>query len=345
MIWWFVACGNPELSGLRDALAAYADGQAAIASGNTEAAVHAFARAAESDPNRATPLAWQAWAEDQAGRPGVALALLDEALVRFPDDTNLRYNRAAIRARLGQLEEAASDLRWLYANGRIQPVEVADDPDFVGLGTDPELRALLPSVQVSAVVSGEPSSVVLGERFTLHFDVVSRKDAEVSIKDMGENSGLLRHTRTMEDVLPPERVWSRRRVEMEYDAVVGGSATIGPWLVSSAGTSVLTDRVSLEVIALPGRSTVPLADTASSTRLPSGWTEQPTPPWVGEVEGQRWAFVGPLHTLRPSNSRVSRAEYELRDKGQVVWRALPLAAGLPVEIVQSGAVVLHAPSR
>jgi hypothetical protein len=344
LIWLVLACTNPELSDLQRALDAYAAGQVALVQGDPNAAAKSFARAAAADKERAAPIAWQAWAEDKAGRTEAALATLNAGLARFPADPYLRYNRAAIRARTGQLALAGSDLRWLYANAHVEPVEVADDGDFVRLGTDPELRALLPAVQVSAVVTGEPGSVVLGERFTLELDLVGRSGAAVSMQDLGEPTGLLRHTRTIEDVLPAERLWTRRRIRVEYRAVAAGQAKIGPWLISAAGTSVLTDRLPFEVVALPGRDARQPPQEATAVVIPSSWAGWQEPPWIGTVDGQRLAVVGPMHKVRPADARADGVQLELREAGQVRWTTVPLGPGVPVDIVERGGVVLRDPS-
>ena len=62
-----------------------------------------------------------------------ALVLYNDALSAHPGSGDLRYNRAAILAKLGKLKEAASDLLILYNNGDATPFEVGRDPDFMPL--------------------------------------------------------------------------------------------------------------------------------------------------------------------------------------------------------------------
>jgi hypothetical protein len=343
LIWLLLTCGDPAFDGLDEALDAMAKGHAALEADDPRAAVEAFAQAAAADPTRASPVAWQAWAEDRAGRSEAALVVLDAGVSRFPRDPDLRYNRAAIQARLGQIEAAATDLRWLYANDMAQPVEVADDVDFLALGTHPELRRLLPSVQVSAMVAGEPKSVVLGERFTLELDVVGRKGATVAVQDMGQQGGFFRHVRTIEDVEAPERVWTRRHFRVEFQAVSAGKVSLGPWLVSAAGTSALTETIQIEVVDLPGRTLRNGPTNNGNLRVPSGWIGEIEPPWLGVVDGQRWAVLPPRHSIRPVSARGDGPDLELRDRGQMVWRAIPLLPDVSVSIVNAGTIVREDP--
>ena len=158
-----LGCADPALARYREALDAYGEGRAALAAGKTADAAAAFGRVAERDPDSATAVGWRAWALDQGGDDAGALAVLDEGLARFPSDPNLRYNRAALRARSGALDGAAEDLRVLYASGALDPAEAGDDPDFAALARDPATVALAPPPAVEVSAHGEAGAVLLGD--------------------------------------------------------------------------------------------------------------------------------------------------------------------------------------
>ncbi len=294
--------------------------------------------AAKADPKRPVLRGWHAWALDMSGDTEGALEVLDSALHTHPDASDLRYNRAAIRARLGRLEGAAADLRWLYANDVVQPVEVGEDRDFLPLATDKDLRKLVPTAQVRADMRGEAGSVLLGENFTIELNVVGRSGASVEMEDLGTTTGLLCHIRTVEDLREEGPLWTRRRVQIIYQAVAGGKGMMGPWLVKSGGTSTLTDRVAVEVVALPGRAPTQKPGEATAMQLPSGLGEVHLPPWIGPVAGARVARVGPRHTLSPAVLRPVGPVLELWNAGQVLWRQIPLPAG-EFQVLEGGRVV------
>jgi hypothetical protein len=339
LILLWLACVDPEFKPISQALSAYDRGQAQLASGFPLRAAAAFSEAAAADPARPVLLGWQAWALDQAGDTQGAIRILDGALLAQPGASELRYNRAALRARTGMLEGAAADLRWLYSNDVVQPVEVGEDRDFLPLSTHTDFRNLVPRAQIQADLRGEGGSVLLGERFTLELNLVVRNGAQIEIEDLGEETGLLRHVRTVEDGEADGPLWTRRRVRIIYKAVAGGTGSIGPWLVKSGGTSTLTDRIPVEVVALSGRTSADSPSEASAVQLPAGLDEAAPPPWIGVVAQHRVARLGPRHSLSPSVASPPGPVYELWQSGQVRWRQVPLPAGT-FRVMAGGKVVV-----
>jgi hypothetical protein len=339
LIW--LACSDPQFGPVSDAVKAYDKGQSELAAGTPLRAAGSFSEAAEADPDHAILRGWQAWALEQAGETDDAIEVLDTALSAHPGDSELRYNRAAFRARTGMLKAAAADLGWLYANDIVQPVEVGEDSDFLALATHPEFRSLVPTAQIQADLRGEAGSVLLGERFTLHLSVTVRKGARIEIEDLGEATGLLRHTQTIENISPDGPLWTRRAVTIVFKTVAPGQATMGPWLLKSGGSSALTGRVAVEVIALAGAKRSGPVGEATAAVLPSSMGAA-EPPWIGIYGGLRVARVGPKHSITPSVKGPGGPVYELWSQGQVQWRQVPLPPG-PHRLTQAGRVVASDP--
>lgn len=315
-----LGCRDPEAARYREALAAYDQGREALAAGQPEAAARHFAEAARIDPDSPALPAWRATALDRAGDLSGAQEALEEALARFPGDVTLRYNRAALLARQGVLEEAALELRALYAAGAVDPAEVGEDPDFALLAEDPRYQALAPPPSVVVTARGEEGPVLLGEPATLDLEIASRAGALVSITDMGDASGLLRHARTVEDDHGVEGRVAKRTLTVTWRAVAPGEAALGPWLVAAGGVSAVTERVPLEVLALPGRAPSGEPDEAGSVQSVEAMFAGKSAPWAGRERGRVLVVHSPgaRAEVRGAEGEVDPApvQLELRRAGQ-----------------------------
>lgn len=281
-----LGCADPALSRYRDALDAYDAGREALSAGRAEEAAADFRRAAALDPDSATALAWQAWALDQAGKGSEALGVLDEALARFPADPTLRYNRAALRARAGALDGAAEDLRVLYAAGALDPVVAGEDPDFAALAGDPETVALAPPPAVEVQVAPSAGPVLIGDTTTLELSLRSRADELLSFTDQGAAPGLLRHTRTVEDLLEPEGRIQPRTLSLSFKAVTAGEGALGPWLVRAGSASGEVPASPVSVLALPGRAPAAPGVEGGALRSVEALFQGREPPWAGRDRGE-----------------------------------------------------------
>lgn len=319
MILWMLSlgCRDPQLAPLKDALDAYDAGRAALAAGDAPAAAQAFGRAVAADPQSPSLPAWQAWAQEKTGDEAGARRTLEQALGRFPEDTTLRYNHAALLARAGELEAAADDLRQLYAAGAIEPEEVGEDPDFQAFAEDPELAPLAPPPAVVVSVQGESGAILLGELYTLDLSILSRAHVPISLSDLGEPTGLLRHVRTVEDLAPAEGSHQGRTLSVSWRAVSAGEATLGPWLVDAGGTSTITDKAAVRVVAVPGRSGG-VAEEAGSVYAVSALVEGRTAPWAGRAHGGVLVLSPPgaRAEVEAENPDPDPVQLELRDNGQ-----------------------------
>ena len=336
-----LACTDPEYGHLGDALEAYEAGRSAMAAGAPEQAASDFARAETADPSSALLVAWSARALRAAGRQGAAQSKLNAGILRFPEASWLRYDRAALRALERDLGGAADDLRWLYANELANPIEVAEDPDFVALRTDPTLRALVPAAQVEASVEVEASSVLVGERYVLNFRITSRTGATIELESLGKGQSPLLVERIVEDVLESGPIWSRRWVRAEVRAVQPGRTVVGPWLVSAGGTTTITERVIIDAVSIEGRVFEP-PDFMNSLALvlPGTRWADIEQPFLGEQPDGNWAVFPSKMGFRPRAQRLGPL-MEFRRAGQPQWKALRVSGEPGAEIWSEGAVVAH----
>lgn len=338
MLTWlvfFLGCSDPEFGHFGDALEAYDQGRAALSTGSPMVAAEAFARAGASDPGSHTLIAWEARALRQANEDGMALNRLNAGLQRFPDASVLRYDRAALRAKMGDIAGASEDLRWLYANERADPIAVGEDPDFVSLRTDSAARMLVPSAQVEASVELASPTVLVGESFVLDFRITSRAGAPVTIKSSDEASGPLRVVRIVEDLIDSGDIWAQRRLSVDVQAVEGGKTVMGPWVVQSAATSVLTERIIIEAVEIDGRRPAPETESYLPLVVPSALWADRSLPMVTDHDGEEWAVLGPGHSVRPSDSK-SGLRMEYREGGQPKWTAWRIDSGRSVELWNGG---------
>ncbi|MCK6506819.1 tetratricopeptide repeat protein [Myxococcota bacterium] len=340
-----VACGPAEpLRSRRDAAQAYDQGRSLLSQGDPVGAEQAFARAESLDPDSPTLIAWRARAQELAGQVDAALATLDRGLGRFPQDADLRRNRAALRARGGALDAAAADLRILLSAGALTPAQAAEDPDLVLLRARPDLAPLVPLPALWAELVGEPGSVLLGDDYDAVL-TLDAPDGALAVRDLGEPAALLRRTRVVEDVVGQGGGRTLRRVELTWRAVAPGQARLGPWLWTSGGVSGLTEPLPVEVVALGGRQAQPEALAGEDLVLPSTLLDGRPAPWAGELDG-RLAVVGPPGAepaVEVDGGPLAPEErWELRRQGQpqvLAW-LYPLPAAARVRLRQGRGLLL-----
>ena len=337
--------GDPLLDPFKRALVEQDAGLAALEAGDLAAASAAFDRAAEEDPASPVLQAWRAHARERAGQEEEALAIYEQAIERFPRDVDLRYNRASLAARRGDVDLAGRDLRFLYARDLLDPMEVGEDPDFASLIEDPDTTQLVPQPQVWVEAKVEEGAVILGGSWALRLTVESPRGPEVEIRDMGKETGLLRHVRTVEDLLDEGSRTSRRTVLAEFTAVSPGKSAVGPWLVTAGATSAMTPSFDVEVVELPGRTSAEASAEARALQLPSLLLVGKEAPYAGTIAAGRVAMgrSGDELVLVGEGSPPG-VELQLREKGQVLWvaRLWPAATPGRVEVRRRGEVIASA---
>ncbi len=248
---WLIGCADPDFGHVGLALESYDRGILSMQQGDPIAAASAFSEAIALDPKRPVLRSWEAQALMDAGQSERALSRLNDGLHRFPANAEMRHQRAALLARSGKLAESAKDLRWLYAHDAAHPILVGEDPDFVGLKADPVFAKLVPDAVVDASVVGEEGSILVGDTYSIEFSITSRAGTPITITNRGESMEWLDLYRVVEDVTSDTQIWARRRIRAEYRALKPGRHVAGPWLVEVADSRALTERVVVEIFALP----------------------------------------------------------------------------------------------
>jgi hypothetical protein len=339
LIFWLLACSDPDFGHVGDALEAYDRGWLAMQQGNAAEAVTAFSTAASLDSERPVLHSWEALALVEAGQSDRALARLNAALTRFPTDAVLRYQRAAILSRRGDLSGTAADLRWLYANEKANPIEVGEDPDFLPLRTDPLYADLVPRAQVEASVTGEDGSVLVGDLYTVNFFITSRTGTPVRIQSRGSPTPSLVLERLVEDMTHRDEIWTKRRLYAEFRAVSAGRMAAGPWQVEAGKSSTLTERLVVDVVSLPGRTEHQKLEPIHLVMPSVRWGASPEP-FLGHRSDGDWAVYPSMMYFTPQSIlRGPRMEY--REYGQPQWLAVQVEADSRGEIRNGGTVVLR----
>jgi len=257
---------------------------------------------------------------------------------RFPDVPILRFERAKVRVHQGDLAGAADDLRWLYANEAVNPIEVGEDPEFGPMRTDSAYVALVPIAVVEATVSAEEGSVLVGERIVVEFRITSRTGVQLSI-DSAPNAGEpLLAQRIVEDIVSEGEIWTERHLRVEALVSTGGKTVVGPWVVRAGKSSTVTGRVVVDAIELEG---VREKEASSSVPLivPSSRFEPEQVPFLGSATEGTWAVMSAGMHLSPAELIVGPS-IELRKEGQPVWTAFMLTDDPRAEIRSGGSVVL-----
>ncbi|MDG1479666.1 MAG: tetratricopeptide repeat protein [Myxococcota bacterium] len=336
MIVALLACqGDPQMARLSEALTEYDRAQVAVERGDWPGAAAAFEAAAQKHPEAAALHAWHAEALSQAGDLSAARAVLDAVVPAFPGNLDLRYNRAAYAARAGALEAAAADLRYLYARDLLDPLVAGEDPDFAELTRDPQYADLAPAPQVRLQVRGEAGSILLGEPYTAELVIETKRDAPISVENIGAFPMLLQHTRTIEDLTIEESGWSRRIVSVEWSARASGEERIGPWLLSAHGSSAIAEPLPVTVVTLPGRAEAEPSASPPGVLLPSQLRGARALPLAERLEDGRIAVMHEPDDS-PTTEATSAGSMEYRIGGQTRWSISLFSASGPTTFTLSG---------
>lgn len=339
------ACGDPVLRPVKQALDEWDAGKAALEAGDRELALRRFRAARELDPGSPALAGWEARALASLDRGPEALAVLDETLRQTPDHVELRLQRAALRARLGDPSAAAEDLSPLVSAGVVHPEDIAAEADFATLGNDPATAWLVPPPRVDVSLQGEAGTVLVGETWNLVAELDAPGDEPLVVRRVGEGTALLRLERVVEDRLPgPDR---RRlaRLTWTFRAAKPGEDRAGPWQFT-AGTAQTT--------AGPARVAVAALGARQASGEPWSPPTLPSPGELTERPSMKPLRVGDLVVVAaPADARITLDdapargvfEAELREDGQTRWMGpvLPAGSGARVRVEAAGEVVYDGP--
>ncbi len=227
-----LACSDPQLDPVREALEAYDLGRAALDAGEAAQAAAHFARAREHDSRTALLPLWQARAVAAGGDAAAAEALATEALRLDPGLGLALYQRAAYRARQGRGDDAAADLAVAMKKGVAAPLQAAADPDFLPLLGTAAFAGLLPPAPVLLDVAGPAGSVFVGSDVELKLAVSAARPLSFSVALEGADPGCMRLERVVEERWPTPGV-AVSLVRLRFRALGPCRATVGPFRVDT----------------------------------------------------------------------------------------------------------------
>ena len=345
LIWFALACSDPEFGHFGAALEAYEEGRVALATGAPEVAAEAFSRASVLDPSSDALVAWEVRALREVEADHEALARLNAGVGRFGQSDLLRFERAKLRASLGDLGGASEDLLWLYEREAAHPIEVGEMEDFAALRTDPSTKALVPSATVNARVWVPQSKVLVGEPHAIEFEFTSRTGVSLELLPVAPESGHMRVNRIVEDVVQTDDIWTKRILRVERIAEQPGQSVLGPWVVQAGRNSVVTERVLVNAVGLGEfeASVSPRSNEPADSiplMVPSSRFPGSQPLFDGSIEEYQWALIPAGMVFEPNETELG-PRMELREAGQPVWSAKAINSTGPARIKQGGSVVVE----
>jgi hypothetical protein len=339
-----LACSDPELDPVAEALSAWDEARAAADAGDLDGALGTVREARALDPGSPALAGWEAELLRQKGDAPGALSVLDAALRSVPDHAELREQRAWLRMAQGDARGAAEDLAPLVRAGLVDPEDLADDPTYAPLADDPATAWLVPPPRIGAELSSEAGAVLVGDTWVLDVLVDIRSGEPLTVAAGGPGGGApLRLERVVDDRLSTDGKREQRRITWTFRATGAGTTVLGPWTLSTGRATATLGPVPVEVTALgdrteagvawvPASLPVPLSlapvDAALAPRTSAGRTVLPAPPGA-TVSLEAAPDPGVVHA-------------EARVAGQPRWEGPLLPAGTRARaVVRSGARTLY----
>lgn len=244
-----LGCSDPALRPFVDAAAAYDAGHLAFERGQFGEASAQFARARELDPASSTLPLWQGRALAASGDLAGAIRAADDAIARDPRSAVAWYDRAAWRARSGDLAPAAADLRRALDLGAATPWAAAIDPDFAPHRLAPEFVGVLPPTDLLAS-SEAPEAVFVGGELAIVLRLTGPSDSVPELEGPPV-PGCLQQTRVIEDDTVGEGASAgtvQRDVRVYFRAVAACEVVVGPLRARLGGAAVDVASVPVTVL-------------------------------------------------------------------------------------------------
>lgn len=258
-----LACTDPALRPFVDAAAAYDAGHLAFERGQFQDASAAFAKARALDPTSSTLPLWQGRALAASGDVAGAVHAADDAIARDPTSAVAWYDRAAWRARSGELAPAAADLRRALDLGAATPWAAAVDPDFAPHRLAPEFAGVLPPTDLLASAE-PPEGAFVGGELSLLLRLTGPADRVPELSGPPV-PGCLQQTRVVEDDTVGEGASAgtvQRDVRVYFRALAACEASVGPLRASLGDAAV--ELTSVPVTVLGPADAAPIAGTTAA---------------------------------------------------------------------------------
>jgi len=323
---WIVGCGGGDddpLARLGTALKAWD-----LARTDDGRRLDALSEARSADPVSIAVARALARAENDGGDLDAALVTLDSVVPPEPSKlhAHLLWDRAALRARAGLIEDAAVDVRRCLHLG-IDARALAIDPDLAAVRADPDFGQLLPTVEIRVRESDPATEVLLGENWQRTIEL-SAPPGIPRIEPVGAPPAGLQLREVVEDIVTADEWTEHRRIRLTFAAVAPGAAHVPAHQVHVARKSSTLGARQVEVVAVGAMKGTNVAAPASGNLpLPSTFKGAPLSPEVVVGDGTvllRWPahidcrlLRNPLHSVR----------LIAREGGQPRWEGALVAAG------------------
>ena len=180
---------------------------------------------------------------------------------------------------------------------------------------------------------------MVGDTYAIEFSITSRTGTPVEITNQGPPIEWLGLQRIVEDVTSETEIWTRRRVRAEYRALKPGRLSAGPWLVEVADGRALTEKVGVEVVAIPDQKEVAAVRELSIGIPSTRWQAHTLPVFAADEDGEWAVFESGMALSSNTAKRGPRMEY--REKGQPRWSAHLIEGAPGLEIRTGGEAVLR----
>jgi hypothetical protein len=263
---------------------------------------------------------WQAKALAEDEDLEAAIALLDQAVLLRPGMVEAWYNRACYRARAGDMDGASKDLQQALRSPELDRLLVAQDPDLAVLRADPANADWipLPKLGVSLSVPDEPA--FLNSEIEVVIEIEQGAGQGLSVVAPKPLSPLLRPVAWVEE--RSAETPDARRLRLRLKVLGGGSAEIGPFVVSASG---LTEEVAMQSVSLlaPESHVAP----AESWTGPMGPPSELLQDLPGAQRLDGWVLVSYTPGDRVEWSAQEQVSLELREDG--VLQAVGTLGRLP----------------
>jgi len=310
-----LACRDPAFDPVRGALAAYDRGRVALDEGRVDEAATAFAEARAHDASSPLLMLWEGKALAARGDLPAAEARASEAIAREPRLGLAWYQRAAWRARMGQLDAAASDLTAAFQLGATSPLEAAADPDFSAHLGNPALAGILPPTPVLLDARGPEGAVFVGSEVELVLSVAAAPPLAYGLRREGTDPACLRLDRVVEERhAEAHAVVSVLHLRARATRACAGA--IGPFRADSSmpvqATSV-SDALSLRVEAPQSFAGGQVATFPSTIPVPSVLAD-PDGAWATGRLGD-WVYaIGRADQMATLDGAAPELGLELREE-------------------------------
>ena len=326
MILLALACSSDHP--LKTSLEHYEAGKAALAAGESEAAVTAFRAALDVHQDAAELELWLGRALAASGDLPGAIAAATRALDLRGEWHIAHYNRACWRARSGDLELAAADL-MVALDGELDPLVIAADADLDPLRADPRYRELVPRRALPATVSAPEEAWFVGSEWTLTFEALEPDGGRMRFAERSELGAPLVHVRTVEDVVRHDGRQARR-LQVVFRVLDAGEGSLGPWTLAAGELEAEVGPVSWSFLAPPTHEAEPTPEGQAPFALPSQLFEGLEGASASRVGGTVLVRGEPGDTLRVAGG-LPEVRYEVRESGEPRWIGVRVSSEGPVE--------------